>query len=118
MTATHQLGQLLDAVRAESMASRSRVSRVVVKTSEARILAVGMAAATEWKEHAAAGRVVVHVIAGRIRMRVGDAISELAAGELVTLEPGQAHDVCALEDAAFVLMVAGPVPATAGASNE
>jgi quercetin dioxygenase-like cupin family protein len=110
---THQLANCLDAVRTESIASRSRVSRVVVKTPEARLMAVGMAGGTEWKEHATAGRVVVHVVAGRIRMRAGGAATELAAGELVTLEPDEAHDVCALEDAAFVLIVAGPVQARA-----
>lgn len=104
---TWSLGPELDAVRAEAVEKRGRVTRMLLKTPEVRVAVVAIASGQTWPAHTASGRVVVRVEAGAIEIRAGDQRFDLRPGMLATLEPGVTHDVSAHEDSAFLLFVAG-----------
>jgi quercetin dioxygenase-like cupin family protein len=57
-------------------------------------------------EHRARNAVSLHVISGRISVRVGDRSFELGAGEVVTMEPRVTHMVEARSEAAILLTLA------------
>jgi quercetin dioxygenase-like cupin family protein len=55
------------------------------------------------REHRAPTAVTLHVISGRMVVRVGDRSLELGPGEVVTMEPGLTHAGEARADTAFLL---------------
>jgi quercetin dioxygenase-like cupin family protein len=57
-------------------------------------------------EHVAPNAAAVHVIAGRMALRVGDRTLQLGPGDVVTMERGLAHAGEALTDTAFLLTLA------------
>ncbi|MEX2181612.1 MAG: cupin domain-containing protein [Gemmatimonadaceae bacterium] len=57
------------------------------------------------KEHRTEGEVTIHVLSGRLSVTVGDEEMQLGPGELVSLAPGQAHSVRALEVSEMLLSV-------------
>lgn len=87
---------------------RERVTKLLVKEPEMRVLLVGLPAGARWPQHRAAARVVVAVLEGRLDFRIGDEVSTLAAGDIGTIEPSVVHDLHAHEDTFFLLTVAGP----------
>jgi len=98
----------IDDAIAQARATGARQTRALVRTPEARVMLVGMASGSEWPEHKAAGRVVVRVERGRVEFLIDGTTHALHAGELATVEPGETHTVRALEDAALLVIVAGP----------
>ena len=60
------------------------------------------------QEHETDGQITVSVIQGSIRFKALGEHVDLAAGGLLTLQPGVRHSVLALEDAAFVITVCAP----------
>jgi quercetin dioxygenase-like cupin family protein len=101
------LADEIRSVHQESVQNRRRVARMLLKTAEVRLVVVGMAHGVTWPEHKATGRVLIRVEIGCIELRAKGGTAQLAAGMLVALEPGEAHDVRAIEDAAFTLLVGG-----------
>ena len=87
--------------------SGSRVARVLLKSDEVRVVVVGMAQGVAWPEHTAAGRVLIRVEQGSIQLGRKEGTAQFAAGMLIALEPGEPHQVRAVEDSAFLLIVAG-----------
>jgi quercetin dioxygenase-like cupin family protein len=55
------------------------------------------------REHRAPTAATLHVLSGRMVVRVGDRSLELGPGEIVTMEPGLAHAGEAHADTAFLL---------------
>lgn len=94
-------------MRAEAVEQSGRVARMLLKTPEVRVVVVGMAQGVTWPEHTAGGRVLLRVEHGSIELRTKDAATRLSAGMLAAVEPGESHDVVAIEDSAFLLFVAG-----------
>jgi quercetin dioxygenase-like cupin family protein len=101
------LSDELAAVRAEAVRDGSRVTRMLLKSTEVRVAVVGMAKGVTWPQHTAKGRVVVKIEDGRVEVRAAAGSSELSAGMMMGLDPGEPHDVRALEDTVFLLIVAG-----------
>jgi quercetin dioxygenase-like cupin family protein len=97
----------IQSVHEEAVQKHGRVTRTLLKSAEVRVLVVGMARGVTWPEHKAAGRVVIRVEHGCIEMHTNDRRSQFAAGMLVALEPGEPHDVLAVEDSAVLLFVSG-----------
>jgi quercetin dioxygenase-like cupin family protein len=56
-------------------------------------------------DHVAEGLVTIHVVAGRIAVRTREGSHELAAGSLLVLAPGVAHDLHAPEPSQVLLTV-------------
>lgn len=67
-----------------------------------------MKANTRIPRHHNPGRVCVQVVQGHIRMRLEDELFDLPQGKTLVLDPGVTHDVEALEESAFLLIVALP----------
>lgn len=62
------------------------------------------------REHRAPTAATLHVLAGRMRLRVGDRALELGPGEIVTMEAGLPHAGEAIEDTAFLLTLVEDAP--------
>jgi quercetin dioxygenase-like cupin family protein len=89
-------------------ARQERVTRVLVKEPEVRLVLVGLPAGARWPQHKAASRVIVSIVQGRLEFSVGGDARTLAAGDVISLEPSVIHDLLAGEDTFFLLTVAGP----------
>jgi quercetin dioxygenase-like cupin family protein len=90
-----------------SVEQRDRVVRILFKSPEVRVVVVGMAKDEIWPEHKASGRSLLRVERGSIALRTTNGSTVLTVGMLAVLEPREPHDVIALEDAAFLLLVSG-----------
>jgi quercetin dioxygenase-like cupin family protein len=99
----NEIGSVCD----DAVQQKGRVARMLLKSPEVRVVVVGIAKGVTWPQHTAAGRVLVRVEQGCIELGTRDGTTQLAAGMLCALEPGQPHDVHAVEDSAFLLIVAG-----------
>jgi quercetin dioxygenase-like cupin family protein len=58
------------------------------------------------QEHRAPGAASLHVLSGRMTLRVDDRPLELGPGDVVTMEAGLTHSAEALADTAFLLTLA------------
>jgi quercetin dioxygenase-like cupin family protein len=58
-------------------------------------------------EHRAAGTIAVQVLSGQVRFTIAGEEITLGSGELVTMEKGTPHDLCALEDSTLLLIIGG-----------
>jgi quercetin dioxygenase-like cupin family protein len=56
-------------------------------------------------DHVADGLVTIHVLAGRVEVRTSEAVRDLAAGRLLVLSPGVAHDLRASMPSQVLLTV-------------
>jgi quercetin dioxygenase-like cupin family protein len=97
----------IESVRNEAIQKHDRVARTLLKSPEVRAVVVGMAHGVTWPEHKAGGRVLIRVEHGSIELRRSGRAAQFSAGMLVALDPGEVHDVVAVEDAAFLLLVSG-----------
>lgn len=57
------------------------------------------------KEHSAPGLVTIHALEGRVRVEADGVDHELAAGNILILDPNVPHDVRAAERSAMLLTV-------------
>ena len=101
------LAHEIESVRRQAVNERGRVARVLLKSAEVRVVMVGMAQGVTWPEHKAVGRVLIRVEHGCVDVRTKESTSRFAADMLIALEPGESHDVYAVEDTAFLLLVSG-----------
>jgi quercetin dioxygenase-like cupin family protein len=92
----------------ESWQQGTRNARTLVKEPDFRIVVVAMHNGARLEEHRAPGRISIHTLRGRLRVRVGDDTVDLPAGHILSLEPHIAHDVEACEESAFLLTIAWP----------
>ena len=80
-----------------------RNANTLVKADGFRVVLTALRAGARLEPHKAAGHVTVHVLSGRLRLRLPDQTVELPAGHLLVLEPDVVHDAEALEDSTFLL---------------
>jgi quercetin dioxygenase-like cupin family protein len=93
----------------ESWSRRSgRSSKTLVKHRDFRLVLVEMKAGTVMKEHRAEGRISIHTLAGRLRVKLANRVVELPAGELLALDCGMPHDVEGVTESAFLLTISWP----------
>jgi quercetin dioxygenase-like cupin family protein len=85
--------------------------KVLTWYPELQITLRAMKANTRIPKHHNPGRVCVQMVQGQIRMHVEDKLVDLPQGKALVLDPGITHDVEALEESAFLLIVA-PAPAS------
>lgn len=81
---------------------RVRVGRVY-DGDRLRVRTLAIPAGVTLAEHVAGAPVLIHVIAGRVRIDIGGNSHELAAGALVRADPEEKHEVFAHEDARLML---------------
>lgn len=90
------------AALAEFSEGRVRVGRVFDR-EDLRVRTLAIPAGVTLTEHVAGAPVLIHVVAGRVRMDIGGASHELGAGALVRAGAAEAHEVHALDDARLLL---------------
>lgn len=84
----------------------SRNGVTLLKTEGLRVVLVAMHAGTEIPVHRAEGLIAVEVVEGRLVFRAGSRDVPLGKGHLLTLQPGIAHGVRAMDECAFLLTIA------------
>jgi len=82
-----------------------RSSKTLAKHPDFRIVLVLMKANTQMSQHRAEGRVSIHQLLGKMRVRVPEQEINLCAGELLVLDGGVLHDLEALEESCFLLTI-------------
>lgn len=89
--------------RKQGYADGEPTGETLVKERDLRIVLMALRAGGRLQEHRASGPISIQAIQGACRLHLPSGDVELAAGELLSLEPGIPHDVEALEDTAFLL---------------
>ena len=87
---------------------RGLTSKMLLKTSDLRIVLIVMQAGARMEEHHNDGRISIQVLRGAIRTRVQNEAVDLKPGRLLALDRSIKHDVEAREDSAVLLTIAWP----------
>lgn len=85
-----------------------RTARTLVKYPDLRIVLVSMKAGTHFKEHKTSARFAILTLAGHLRLRLHNATVEVPRGELLALDRDVPHDVEAIRQSTFLLILARP----------
>jgi quercetin dioxygenase-like cupin family protein len=98
------LGTELERLRLQpSYDAGKPTGKTLVKEPDLRIVLLALRTGARLGEHHASGPISIQGIEGIVRIRLAKDYVELAAGELLVLEPIIEHDIEAVEDAAFLL---------------
>ena len=85
-----------------------RSSKTLVKYPDFHVVLVLMKANTRMNRHHVDGRFSIHALAGKMRVRLTEALIEMSAGELIALDYGIPHAIEAVEESAFLLTISWP----------
>lgn len=85
-----------------------RSARTLVKYPDLRIVLVSMKAGTSFKQHKTSARFAILMLAGHVRLHLPNATVEAPRGELLALDRGVSHDVEAIRQSTFLLILARP----------
>jgi len=85
-----------------------RSARTLVKYPYLRIVLVSMKAGTRFKQHRTSARFAILMLAGHVRLHLPDATVEVPRGELLALDRDVSHDVEAIRQSTFLLILARP----------
>jgi quercetin dioxygenase-like cupin family protein len=98
------LAPQLDELRGDDSYRRSgRLARTLARSGRLRLVLVALNNGVEVGTHRAESPMTIQLLEGRIGFRIGSADHELRAGQVLFFEPGEAHDVRALEECALLL---------------
>ncbi len=104
-----ELEALAEKANQEKQGGRPGIARArLVRHSDLQLTLIYLAAGEQIEEHYNPGRIVVHTVAGHIRMHAGGKAFDLPVGAVLALDRAVPHDVEALEESAFLLTVAPP----------
>ena len=85
-----------------------RSARTLVKYPDLRIVLVSMKAGARIKRHKTNARFALLTLAGHLRLHLPDASVEVPRGELLAVDRNVAHDVEAIRQSTFLLIIAWP----------
>ena len=85
-----------------------RSARTLVKYPDLRIVLVSMKTGTRFKQHKTSARFAILTLAGRLRLHLSDATVEVPRGELLALDREVSHDVEAIRQSTFLLILTRP----------
>lgn len=83
-----------------------RSARTLVKYPDLRIVLVSMKAGARIKKHKTNARFAILTLAGHLRLHLSDATVEVPRGELLAVDRSVAHDVEAIRQSTFLLIIA------------
>lgn len=83
-----------------------RSARTLLKYPDLRIVLVSMKAGTCFKQHKTSARFAILTLAGHLRLHLSDATVEVPRAELLALDRDIAHDVEAIGQSTFLLILA------------
>ena len=89
-----------------SWATAGHDAKTLVKEADLRLVLIALKAGGRLAQHETAGRAVIHLLQGQLRVRPSDLVKELMPGDLLAMERDVAHEVEAVDDSAFLLTVA------------
>lgn len=85
--------------------SSDRYTKVLAKTDSYRLLLVSLKKNAHIREHQVEGRIFIQTLQGEIHVGDREETKKLTKGCLATLAPNQKHDVSALDDSIFALII-------------
>ena len=85
-----------------------RSARTLVKYPDLRIVLVSMKAGTRFKQHKTSARFAILMLAGHVRLHLPNATVEVPRGELLALDRDVSHDLEAIRQSTFLLILARP----------
>lgn len=94
--------------REEPWRARGHNARTLAKYPDLRVVVVAMQAGSRLHDHRTAARITIHVLSGRLRVRVDDRTVELSFGDLLAMDRSLSHEVEALDESAFLLTLSWP----------
>lgn len=83
-------------------------SKVLLKTSDLRLVLFVMQAGSRMPEHHSEGRIAVHCLKGALRLQMPAEAKELREDDVLALDRRVPHDVQALENSVFLLTICLP----------
>ena len=89
--------------------SEDRTAKTLFKDRNLRVVLTLMKAGAVLKEHKADGNVSIHVLRGRVRVKLDHNTAEFEQGQMMILSAGVFHSVEALDETAFVIFISAPV---------
>lgn len=92
----------------DAYVSKGRNAITLVKYPDLRVVLTALSATTRIDGHKTEGRISIHALSGELRLHVAGRLVDLAAGRLLALDSGVAHDLEAVKDSVFLLTVALP----------
>jgi len=85
-----------------------RSSKTLAKYPDFHIVLVLMKANTRMNKHHVDARISIHVLEGKLRVRLPDQVIEIPTGELIALDYAIPHGIEALEESAFLITISWP----------
>jgi quercetin dioxygenase-like cupin family protein len=95
----------------EALRARGHSAKTLAKYPDLRVVLLAFERGARIEEHQTKGRLSLHLLEGRIALRLAAQEVELSAGCLLEIAPGLPHDVEALEPSSLLLTIAWPVRA-------
>ena len=83
-------------------------AKTLVKYDGLRIVLIALKARSRIPEHHTDGQISIQAVVGHIQVRAQGRTFELRSGGLLALDQGVPHDVEAVEESAFLLIIARP----------
>jgi quercetin dioxygenase-like cupin family protein len=114
---TARAGGVIDLVavarelRADAIASAVKhAARTILREPDLRVVVIAMEAGARLAEHHASNTASLQVLHGLVRLHSNDRVVDLHADQLLPIECGLAHEVEALAESAFVLVLGRSAP--------
>lgn len=105
--AIFDIARLVGELRQEEAYERNgHTARTLVREPDLRVVLLVMKGGARIPEHQAQAMASIHVVSGRVKLRLPDRLADLRAGQLLVLEKGLTHDVEAVDESAFLLTLA------------
>jgi quercetin dioxygenase-like cupin family protein len=89
----------------ESYRRSGRLGRTLARSGRLRLVLVALNAGVEVGTHQADSPMSIQLLQGRIGFRIEGESYELRAGQVLFFEPGEAHDIRALDESALLLTI-------------
>ena len=103
---TFDLREQLRSIRAdEAYAKHGRTARTLAKSGRFRLLVAALTDGHEIGTHQADSPLTIHVLEGGLQFRIDDQVQRLHEGEILFFGPGDAHDIRAIGESAFLITI-------------
>jgi quercetin dioxygenase-like cupin family protein len=87
-------------------------ARTLIKYATLRVVLIAIRQGGRIPGHDTEGRITIHTVSGRVRVRAAGRVFDLAAGRLLALDRSVRHELEALADSAVLLTIAWPEGST------
>jgi quercetin dioxygenase-like cupin family protein len=99
-------GKEIEELQRSPDGQKGMARKVLVRYPNLQITLRTMKANTQIPEHSAPGRACIYAMRGHIRMHADGKLFDLPQGKSLILDPNVTHDVQAVEESAFLVIIA------------